>query len=182
MDEQLERTPEGYTPPDWLIETATDPESIHACMKHIISKRYRINLLLGLILVVIGPTMMVLGETALGIIALIVGIHSLVVFTAFPTRAAKNQVNHLEEAFGDPTVPCQIVFWPQGVVVNNRLTGSQIHFRYELIRKIAREGDYLTWRTSEKKSVILRLQDVEDREGFLAYFKSKCPNAKCVNL
>lgn len=182
MDEIMEQ-PQGYTPPDFLIETATDPEGIHACVKYILPHhRYRANLVMGLLLLGIGPSMLLMGETALGIVALLVGVYSLIFFATFLSRVANNQVRKLENAYGTDTVPCQVIFWPQGIVVNNLLSRVSVNFRYEVITSLVRVGDYLTFRTRERKSVILRLTDVEDPEDLIAYFKSKCPGARCVGL
>ena len=172
-----------YTPPDYIIRTTTDPEGIHACIRHMLPhKRYRLNLVFGLLLLVTGPTMLFLGETPLGIVSFVIAIYSLFFYVTFPTRVAKNQVAKLVEAYGTDTVPIEIIFWPQGVVFNNNISGGSAKFRYDIIRSIARFGDFLTFRTTEKQSIILRLTDVEEEASFLAYLKDHCPNANCIGI
>ena len=187
MDELTQnQAPEpNYTPPDYIIETATDPEGIHACVKFMLPhRRYRMNLPLGLLLLVIGPSLIAMDETALGIVGLVVGIYSLIFYLTFPARVAQKQVARLEESYGTDTVECQLVFWPQGVVINNRRSGGSAKFRYDIIRSLARNGDFLTFRTTENQSVILRLTDIpeDDRDAFIEYLKNHCPHAKRIGL
>lgn len=173
----------NYTPPDYVIDSVTDPEGIHACIKHMLPhRRYRLNLILGLLLLVIGPTLIYTSEIPLGIVSLAVGLYSLYFFVTFPSKVAKNQIRKLEEIYDTDTVPSQIVFWPQGIVFNNKLSGGSAKFRWDIIQCIAKNGNYLLFRTLEKQSIILRLEDVEHEAEFIEYIKAHCPDTKFVGL
>ena len=172
-----------YTPPDFMIETVTDEEGIRATVHTMLpSVRYRLNLVFGILLLVISPPLFTIQEYLLGICAIITAVCCLIFYRQLPQVAAERQIARLRESYGTTAVPCQMVFWPQGVVVNNRLSGGSVMMRYEIIRAITRCGDYLTFRTQENQSVILRLQDAADQPDFLPYFLDKCPNAKKKNL
>ena len=175
--------PTHYTPPDFIIETVTDPEGVNATISTMLpSVRFHMNLVLGILLLIIGPSLLVLREYLIGAVALIMGIYCMIFYWKFPARVANKQCARFRECYGTDRVPCQLVFWPQGVVINNRCSGGSARVRYEIIRNITRCGDYLTFRTEENQSVILRMRDIEDKPGFLPYFLGKCPNAKQKGL
>lgn len=172
-----------YTPPDYLIDTFTDEAGIRATIRTMLPPvRYRLNLAFGILLILISPSMLLMKEYLLGICAIVTAVCCLVFYRQLPQVAAERQIARLRESYGTTSIPCQIVFWPQGVVINNRQSGGNIMIRYEFIRAISRCGDYLTFRTQENQSVIIRMQDLADQPEFLPYFLGKCPNAKKKNL
>ena len=182
--EQAERTPgENYTPPDYIIETVTDEAGILAAAPVMVGPlRCRRNLVLGLLLFLLAPSLFFIGEALLAVCMLIVGVCSLILYTGFPNRVAQKQVARFRESYGTDAVPCQLVFWPQGVVVTNRCSGGSAQMRYEIVRQLHRRGDYLVLRTEEKQSVIIRMADLAPFPDFIPYLKEKCPGAKVKNL
>lgn len=182
MDE-LTTPSETYTPPDFIIETVTDPEGVRATMPAMLSGvRYRLNLIFSILLLVLAPSLFVMREYVLGVCMLIVSVCGFIIYRRMPGQVAQRQIARFQETYGTDSVPCQLVFWPQGVVINNRCSGGSAQLRYEIVRTITRCGDYLTFRTVENQSVILRMQDIADKPEFLPYLLGKCPNAKKKHL
>lgn len=172
-----------YSPPDFIIETVTDEDGIFATIRAMLPPaRHRLNLVFGILLLVISPPLFFMDELLLGICAIVTAICCLIFYRQLPHIAAERQIARLRESYGTTAIPCQMVFWPQGVVVNNRLSGGNITIRYEVIRAITRCGDYLIFRTQQNQSVILRLQDTAEQPEFLPYFSDKCAHATKKNL
>lgn len=172
-----------YTPPDFIIDTVTDEDGIRAAIRTMIPPvRYHLNLIFGILLLVISPPLFFIDEVLLGICAIITAIICIIFYRQLPKVSAERQIARLRESYGTTAIPCQMVFWPQGVVINNRHSGGSAMMRYEIIKVITRCGDYLTFRTQQNQSVIMRMQDFADQPEFLPYFLDKCPHAAKKNL
>lgn len=168
-----------YTPPDFIVETVTDEPGIRATIRTMLPTHFLYAYpVLCAVLLVLGVILLLAGEGLIGLAAIVVGACCLFFRLTLPNRTVNRQLARFRESYGTEAVPCQLVFWPQGVVVNNRISGGCVNLRYEIIRTITRKGDYVAFRTQEKQSVILRMADIECQPDFLPYFLSKCPKAK----
>ena len=106
------------------------------------------------------------------------GVFILLLRLRLPHRTAEKQLKVLRESYGTDSVPVHLVFWPQGVVVNNTISGAHVNIRYEIIRQlICREG-YLVLRTQAGQSVIFALADVADRPTFCPIWWPSAPRPR----
>lgn len=168
-----------YTPPDFIVETVTDESGIRATIGTMLPGYFLYGYpVLCVVLVLLGLILLLIQETAIGVTSIVVGAICLYFRLTLPNRTVNRQLSRFRERYGTEAVPCQLVFWPQGVVVNNRLTGGCVNLHYEIIRAIIRKGDYIAVRTVEKQSFLLRTADIENQPDFLPYFLAKCPKAK----
>ena len=172
-----------YTPPDFIVETVTDESGIRATIGTMLPGYFLYGYpVLCVVLLLLGFVLILASEWGIGFLAMAVGALCLIFRLNLPRRTVNRRLARFRESYGTEAVPCQLVFWPQGVVVNNRISGGCVNLRYEIIRTITRKGDYIAFRTQEKQSVILRMADIECQPDFLPYFLSKCPKAKKKGL
>ena len=170
---------ENYTPPDFIVETVTDEPGIRATISTMLPTHILyVYPIICAVLLVLGVILLLSNEWLIGLAAIVVGACCLFFRLNLPNRTVERQLARFRESYGTEAVPCQLVFWPQGVVVNNRISGGCVKVRYEIIRTITKKGDYIAFRTEEKQSVILRMADIEGQPDFLPYFLAKCPKAK----
>lgn len=171
--------------PDYVVDTVTDGRGIRAAMDILLPPLFRVGYwVLGILCLVMGGLLIPLDGrlTLLSGACLFLGVFILLLRLRLPHRTAEKQLKVLRESYGTDSVPVHLVFWPQGVVVNNTISGAHVNIRYEIVRQlICREG-YLVLRTQAGQSVILPLADVADRPDFLPYLVAKCPQAKKKGL
>lgn len=171
--------------PDFQVNTVTDAQSIRTVMGVLISKVFTVGycvlgalcLLMGLLLILLELRLTLLSGACLFLGALI-----FVLRVQIPRRVAGKQLKVLLESYGTDAVPLHLVFWPQGVVVNNTISGAHLNIRYDIIKKLIRHKGYLIFQTQANQSVILPLADVADKPDFLPYLLAKCPQAKKKGL
>lgn len=181
MDEQkpIPQTGPDYTPPDFIVETVTDEAGIRATIGTMLPTHFLYFYpVICIVLLVLVLLLLLANEWLIGIAGIAVGAACLIFRLTTPKRTIERQLARFRESYGTEAVPCQLVFWPQGVVVNNRISGGCVNLRYDIIRTITRKGDYISFRTQEKQSVIIRMEDIQAQPGFLPYFLAKCPKAK----
>ena len=169
----------GYTPPDFIVETVTDEPGIRATISTMLPTHFLYAYpVLCAVLLVLGVILLLANEWLTGFAAIVVGAFCLIFRLTLPKRTVNRQVARFRESYGAEAVPCQLVFWPQGVVVNNRISDGSVNLRYDIIRTITKKGNYIAFRTEEKQSVIIRMEDIQNQPDFLPYFLAKCPKAK----
>ncbi|MBR1781073.1 MAG: hypothetical protein IJ751_06715 [Oscillospiraceae bacterium] len=165
--------------PDYLINTQTDPDGLIACGKELVNPVFMVlYLALGIFFVLLGAVLYMLHLSFEAWMAWLVGGVALFLRANSPKRLAGMQAERFASRYQTEVIGQQMVFWPQGVAVVNRISLSQQNIRYEEITKLARHGDYLYFTDREDHWSILRLEDTVGLTGFLPYLRAKCSRAK----
>lgn len=171
--------------PDFVVDSVTDAQSIRSVMGVLIPPLFTVGYwVLGILCLVLGLLLILLDgrPDTLSVLCLALGVAICILRLLIPRRVAEKQLRLARESYGEDSVPMQIVFWPQGLVVNNKLSGGHVNFRYDLIRRLVRKNGYLALTTTAGQSVILRPEDLEANPGLLPYLLAKCPQAKKKGL
>lgn len=166
--------------PDFQVDTATDGQSIQAAMNILLSPLFRVGYwVLAILCLVMGLLLILLdqGLTFLSGACLFMGLFIILLRLWMPRRLAEKQLKVLRESYGTDAVPLHLVFWPQGVVVNNTISGAHLNIRYDIIKRLIRAKGYLIVQTQAGQSVILPLADVANYPDFVPYLLAKCPQA-----
>ena len=164
--------------PDFIVETATDEAGIRAANIQLQSRLIRWVYPSLCVLVIVLGIMLLLLKSWWGAFFIIIGVLCLWVRIVVPKLTVSRQVARFRESYGAEAVPCQLVFWPQGVVIHNLLSGGSIHLRYDIINLIQNSGDYIVISTQQKQIVLIKTRDIESQPDFLPYFLAKCPGVK----
>ena len=82
------------------------------------------------------------------------------------------------ESYGGDSVPCRLVFWPQGLVLHNLTSGGHVNLDYEAVRRLVCYKGYLILITAAKQMTLLTPADLERYPGLPDYLKAKCSGAK----
>lgn len=167
--------------PDFVVNTVNTKEDLLAVSKLLMPSYFTIGYpVLGILLLVCGALLSVLkqGVSSLTLICFAVGALTLVLRSVTPKRAAARQIARLEESYGSDTLPSRLVFWPEGVVLNNCLSGGSVNLRYESIAKLLRTEHHLALRTKQNQVIVIRMSDLADVPELAAYLAAKCPQAK----
>lgn len=178
-------TPPAQDRPDFVVDSVTDAQSIRSVMGGLISPLFTVGYwVLGILCLVLGLLLILLDgrPDTLSVLCLALGVAICILRLLIPRRVAEKQLKLLRESYGGDSVPMQLVFWPQGLVVNNELSGGHVNFRYEVIRRLIYKKGYLALSTTAGQSVILRPEDLEANPGLLPYLLAKCPGAKKKGL
>ena len=185
MEEQNPQTPapqpvDGYTPPDWNIKTHVDDEGLRATASALFPPKLRNTyLILGVFLILMGLAMAFFpDELITSIVVVVCGILTIGVSRYMPSRISKAQIARMQETYHTTSIPFNLVCWPQGLVLTNLRSHAQVNLRYEMFRRIVVTERYMVLITTAKQSVLIDLDDVENRGHFVDYMRSKCPNAK----
>lgn len=167
--------------PDFQVNTVTDGQSIQAVMNILLSPLFRVGYwVLAVLCLVLGILLLLLDQrlTLLNGACLFLGLFIIFLRLQLPKRIVNRQLKVLRESYGTETVPIHLVFWPQGVVVNNTISGAHQNIRYDIIKRLIRAKGYLILQTQAGQSVILPLADVANYPDFVPYLLAKCPQAK----
>lgn len=167
--------------PDFQVDTVTDGQSIHAAMNILLSPLFRVGYwVMAILCLAMGVLLILLdqGLTFLSGACLFLGAFIILLRLWMPKRLAEKQLKVLRESYGTDAVLLHLVFWPQGVVVNNTISGAHQNIRYDIIKRLIRSKGYLIFQTQAGQSVILPLADVANQPNFVPYLLSKCPGAK----
>ena len=173
--------PEPPELPDFQVDTVTDGRSIQAAMSILLSPLFRVGYwVLAILCLVMGLLLILLdqGLTLLSGACLFLGLFIILLRLWMPKRLTERQLKVLRESYGTDAVPLHLVFWPQGVVVNNTISGSHLNIRYDIIKRLIRAKGYLIFQTQAGQSVILPLADVDNYPDFVPYLLAKCPQAR----
>lgn len=171
--------------PDFVVDTVTDAGAIRGVIGALISPAFTVGYwVLGILCLVLGLLLILLDgrPDILSVLCLALGVAICILRLMIPRRVAEKQLKLLRESYGGESVPLQLVFWPQGLVVNNKLSGGHVNFRYDLIRRLICKNGYLALVTTAGQSVILPLADVANQPDFLPYLLAKCSQAKKKGL
>lgn len=95
-----------------------------------------------------------------------------------PRQMVERQLRVFRESYGTDRTPMELVFWPQGVAVQNRNNGGHVDLRYEAVRRLVRYKGYLILITAAKQMTLLTPADLERYPGLPDYLKVKCSGAK----
>ena len=168
-------------PPDYVVDSATDADAIRTVSPRLISPLFRVGyLILGILCLVWGLLLLPLEgrPTLLSGAFLFVGAFVLALRLIAPRRVVQRQLRVLRESYGGDSVPCRLVFWPEGLVVNNLTSGGHVNLRYDTFRRMIRYKGYLILITAAKQMTLLTPADLEGHPGLPDYLKAKCPDAK----
>ena len=171
--------------PDYVVDTVTDGRGIRAAMDILLPPLFRVGywvlavlcLLWGILLLVVEQRF-----TFLSGACLFMGLFIIFLRLQMPKRIVNRQLKVLRESYGAESVPVHLVFWPQGVVVNNGISGAHQNIRYDIIKRMICHKGYLVLQTQAGQSLILPMADLADRPDFLPYLVAKCPQAKKKGL
>ena len=171
---------DGYTPPDWNLHTHVDDEGIRATASALFPPKLRNTyLILGVFLILMGLAMAFFpDELITSIVVVVCGILTIGASKYLPSRISKAQIARMQETYHTTTIPFNLVCWPEGLVLTNLRSHAQVNLRYEMFRRIVVTERYMVLITTAKQSVLIDLNDVENRGHFVDYMRSKCPNAK----
>lgn len=178
-------TPPAQDRPDFVVDSVTDAQSIRSVMGVLISPLFTVGYwVLGILCLVLGLLLILLDgrPDTLSVLCLALGVAICILRLQIPRRVAEKQLKLARESYGGDSIPMQLVFWPQGLVVNNKLSGGHVNFRYEVIRRLIYKKGYLALTTTAGQSVILRPEDLEANPDLLPYLLAKCPGAKKKGL
>ena len=187
MDEQNPQSTapqpvDGYTPPDWNLHTHVDDEGIRATASALFPPKLRNTyVILGAVLILMGLAMAFIpDELITSIVVVVCGILTIGASKYLPSRISKAQIARMQETYHTTTIPFGLdrstsQFF---AVLTNLRSHAQVNLRYEMFRRIVVTERYMVLITTAKQSVLIDLNDVENRGHFVDYMRSKCPNAK----
>lgn len=202
MEDFTPKTPEAQTPgsepqpqrvppeppvnppqevPDFQVDTVTDAQGIRAIMDMLLAPLFRVGYwVLAVICLVLGVLLILLdrGLTLLNGACLFLGLFIIFLRLQLPERIVRRQLKVLRESYGTESVPIHLVFWPQGLVVNNTISGAHQNIRYDIIKLLICRKGYLVLRTQAGQSVILPMADLASQPNLVPYLLAKCPGAK----
>lgn len=182
---ELQQTPGPAAPaedrPDWVVDTVLDGQSIRTVTPKLLSPLIKVGYpVLGIICLAVALFLALLE----GRFTLFVGVYLALALAIFllrwllPRRLVERQLRVFRESYGGDSVPCRLVFWPQGLVLHNLTSGGHVDLRYEAVRRLVRYKGYLILITAAKQMTLLTPADLERYPDLPDYLKAKCSGAK----
>lgn len=180
---ELQQTPAAPAEdrPDWVVDTVLDGQSIRTVTPKLLSPLIKVGYpVLGIICLAVALFLALLEGrfTFLAGVYLALGIAIFLLRWLLPRRLVERQLRALRESYGTDRTPMELVFWPQGVAVQNRNNGGHVDLRYEAVRRLVRYKGYLILITAAKQMTLLTPADLERYPGLPDYLKVKCSGAK----
>lgn len=167
--------------PDFQVDTVTDGQGIRAIIDILMAPLFRVGYwVLAILCLVLGILLILLDRqlTLLNGACLILGLFIIVLRLQLPKRIVNRQLKVLRESYGTESVPIHLVFWPQGMVINNTISGAHQNIRYDIIKRLISHKGYLVLQTQAGQSVILPLADLTNQPNLVPYLLAKCTAAK----
>lgn len=180
---ELQQTPAAPAEdrPDWVVDTVLDGQSIRTVTPKLLSPLIKVGYpVLGIICLAVALFLALLE----GRFTLFVGVYLALALAVFllrwllPRQMVGRQLRALRESYGTDRTPMELVFWPQGVAVQNRNNGGHVDLDYEAVRRLVRYKGYLILITAAKQMTLLTPADLERYPGLPDYLKAKCSGAK----
>lgn len=178
--EPVSQTPPREVP-DFQVDTVTDGQGIRAIIDILMAPLFRVGYwVLAILCLVLGILLILLDRqlTLLNGACLFLGLFIIVLRLQLPKRIVNRQLKVLRESYGTESVPIHLVFWPQGMVINNTISGAHQNIRYDIIKRLISHKGYLVLQTQAGQSVILPLADLTNQPNLVPYLLAKCPGAK----
>ena len=180
---ELQQTPAAPAEdrPDWVVDTVLDGQSIRTVTPKLLSPLIKVGYpVLGIICLAVALFLALWA----GGFTLFVGVYLALALAVFllrwllPRQMVERQLRALRESYGTDRTPMELVFWPQGVAVQNRNNGGHVDLRYEAVRRLVCYKGYLILITAAKQMTLLTPADLERYPGLPDYLKAKCSGAK----
>ena len=167
--------------PDFQVDSVTDGQGIRAIMDILMAPLFRVGYWVLAVLCLLWGILLLLVEqqfTFLSGVCLFMGLFVIFLRLQMPKRIVSRQLKVLRESYGAESVPIHLVFWPQGFVVNNTISGAHQNIRYDIIKRMICHKGYLVLRTQAGQSLILPMADLAGQPQLVPYLLAKCPGAK----
>ena len=173
--------------PDFVVDTQVDRAATQAIVNALGPRYYIVGYpVCGALCLVLGLVAFLLFDDFLmkimAVALWVVGVTFFITRFLMTKRILNKQMARHRENFGTDVIPQQLVFWPQGLVLHNLLSGGTLPIRYNIIKKVIRHKNYLFLQTQEDQPVCVHVDSLADKPDFLPYLLAKCPQAKKKGL